>query len=215
MELREERCFISHAVSSHPLLELQTLGLSTLSSPHHQDLPLDSIQKKKTFPHSLRPYLSAFFSFAFFFPYYFTCHLPLPPPLRAFVAFQKTGTLWWLISFIISLTFFLKMKSWPGSGGTRGQGTHLFSLPTFFLSFFFSLFFFVPQLSLLTPSPWIPFLILRMQMIWEGMGVLRLDSLPPPPSPPPSSSSSSFSPGGAGVVWRAEARWEITGMGSH
>lgn len=44
---REKRCFISHAVSSHPLLELQTLGLFTLASPHHQDLPLDFIQKKK------------------------------------------------------------------------------------------------------------------------------------------------------------------------
>lgn len=72
--VREERCFISHAVSSHPLLELQTLGLSTLSSPHHQDLPLDFIQKKKKkkgkppiFPYSLRPYLSAFSLLLIFF----------------------------------------------------------------------------------------------------------------------------------------------------
>lgn len=63
--VREERCFISHAVSSHPLLELQTLGLSTLSSPHHQDLPLDFIQKKKKKKRK-------------------TSHLPLFPPPLAF-----------------------------------------------------------------------------------------------------------------------------------
>lgn len=58
---REKRCFISHAVSSHPLLELQTLGLFTLFSPHHQDPSLDSIQKK--IKSSLHPFLSAFSSF--------------------------------------------------------------------------------------------------------------------------------------------------------
>lgn len=67
--------------------------------------------KKKNLPSFPPPLPFCFFFFCLFFPYYFTCHLPLPPPLRAFVAFQKTGTLWWLISFIISLTFFLKMKS--------------------------------------------------------------------------------------------------------
>lgn len=72
--VREERCFISHAVSSHPLLELQTLGLSTLSSPHHQDLPLDFIQKKKKkkrktshLPLFPPPLPLSFFSFAYLF----------------------------------------------------------------------------------------------------------------------------------------------------
>lgn len=51
-----------------------------------------------------------------------------------------------------------------------------------------SSFFFVPQLSLLTASLWISFLILHMQMIWEGGEGVRLDSMPPPP--PPYSSSS-------------------------
>lgn len=84
---REERCFISHAVSSHPLLELQTLGLSTLSSPHHQDLPLDSIQKTPSTPQNpFPPPPRSFFSFAFFssssfffcLSCYFTCHMSPP-----------------------------------------------------------------------------------------------------------------------------------------
>lgn len=105
--VREERCFISHAVSSHPLLELQTLGLSTLSSPHHQDLPLDFIQKKKKkkgkppiFPYSLRPYLSAFsLLLIFFFPLfgYITClrccHHPF---FLFFFCFLEARILWWL-----------------------------------------------------------------------------------------------------------------------
>lgn len=61
--------------------------------------------------------------------------------------------------------------------------TPLFLLPLFL--------FFVLQLSHLTASLWISFLILNMQMIWEvkrrragGVGsLLRLDSLPPPAPP--------------------------------
>lgn len=61
--------------------------------------------------------------------------------------------------------------------------TPLFLLPLFL--------FFVLQLSHLTTSLWISFLILNMQMIWEvkrrragGVGsLLRLDSLPPPAPP--------------------------------
>ena len=43
---RESRCFISHAVSSHPLLEQQTEALHA----RRQDLPLDAIQTKKKLP---------------------------------------------------------------------------------------------------------------------------------------------------------------------
>lgn len=163
--------------------------------------------KKKNLPSFPPPLPFCFFFFCLFFS--LLLHLPpaSPPPPARFRRFSEDGNSL-VANFIYHFPHFFPEDeeltrfwrySWSGN-------TPL--LPAYFLSFFLflSFFFFVPQLSLLTPSPWIPFLILRMQMIWEGMGVLRLDSLPPPPSPPPSSSSSSFSPGGAGVVWRAEAR---------
>lgn len=165
---REKRCFISHAVSSHPLLELQTLGLFTLASPHHQDLPLDSIQKKQKKQNSNLPSFPPPLPLWFFF----LPLLHLPPPHS--IADKKTGTLWWLIPFIICLSRpeDEERHSWPDSGGTHGQGAHLF---------FFFLFFLLPQLSLLTVSLWISFLILHMQMIWDGGEGVRLDSLPPLP----------------------------------
>lgn len=74
---REKHCFISHAVSSHPLLELQTLRLSMRSSAHHQDLPLDSIQKKTTKKNFTSSLFSPPVCFLFFScpHHYFTCHL--------------------------------------------------------------------------------------------------------------------------------------------
>lgn len=86
---REERCFISHAVSSHPLLELQTLGLSTLSSPHHQDLPLDSIQKKISF-HPSTP-TSLLYLFCQSFLFLSSPLLYLSPGTPIIIASQKTG----------------------------------------------------------------------------------------------------------------------------
>lgn len=102
--VREERCFISHAVSSHPLLELQTLGLSTLSSPHHQDLPLDFIQKKKEkkkgkppiFPYSLRPYLSAFSLLLIFFFLFLVTSPASAAATTLFFCFLEARILWWL-----------------------------------------------------------------------------------------------------------------------
>lgn len=116
--VREERCFISHAVSSHPLLELQTLGLSTLSSPHHQDLPLDFIQKKKEkkrktshLPLFPPPLPLSFFSFAYlFFPSFWLHHLPplLPPPFFSFLflLFRSQDPV--VAIFYLSLKFFLR-----------------------------------------------------------------------------------------------------------
>lgn len=75
---REKRCFISHAVSSHPLLELQTPGLSSLS-PQHQDLPLDSVQKRKISPDCLFFYCSFFLFLFFFFVFPITSSSTFPP----------------------------------------------------------------------------------------------------------------------------------------
>lgn len=139
---RKERCLISHAVSSHPLLELQTLGLSTLSSPHHQDLPLDSIQKNPSTPQtSFHPPLSAC-SFFFFFCPFFVFTLTSPATSYSHPdCFQKMGTLWWLISFITFFTFPEdegEKKTWADSGNISGQRAHTsFPLPFFFLPFFY------------------------------------------------------------------------------
>lgn len=171
---REKHCFISHAVSSHPLLELQTLGLFTLFSPHHQDLSLDSIQKKKKiFPLSLHPFLSAFSSFLS--PPLF--YLP-PPPLSLITRRELFGGQFHL-SF---LSLFLERK--------REKADPILEvLMVREHTSFRCRLFFVPQLSLLTASLWISFLILQMQMmcvcVWGG-------------PPPPYSSSS--------VPW-AEQEW--------
>lgn len=157
----ERRRFISHAVSSHPLLELQTPGLLALSSAHHQDLLLDSIQKKKKNPppfSPLHPYLSLFFFSSFFF--FFRCSLPrLPPPSRLLTGRRE---LFWRPLPFVSLA---------GRGRDRrfrqvlvvvgGQRT-AFSSPT---PVFLSLLKEIPQPSLLTASLWISLLILHMQII--------------------------------------------------
>ncbi len=80
---REERCFISHAVSSHPLLELQTLGLSTRSSPHHQDLPLDSIQKNSHTASFPPPLPLCIFSFPIYFIIVFCLFVCLVFPITS------------------------------------------------------------------------------------------------------------------------------------
>ena len=139
-----ERSAASLAMQSHHILFWSCRHWGSPRSPLLTIRTCHWIPFKKKNSHlsSFPPPLPfCFFSFAFFCP--ITSPATCPPPSPAFVAFQKTGTLWWLISFIISLTFFLKMKSWPGSGGTRGQGTHLVSLPTFFLSSFLSFFLFL------------------------------------------------------------------------
>lgn len=168
----EQRCFISHAVSSHPLLELQTLGLSTLSSPHHQDLPLDSIQRNSHLP-SVPPPL-CFYSFSFPITSPATCH---PHPHR----FSADGK---LVGGLFHLSFpslYLKMKRekadliWRHSWS---ESTPLF--PAYFLFFC---------------SPALPPDCLSVDIIpvsahandmggREGVGGLRLDSSSPPPPPP-------------------------------
>lgn len=204
---REKHCFISHAVSSHPLLELQTLGLFTLFSPHHQDLSLDSIQfkkkKKKNLP-SFPPPLPL----CFFFNFVSTITLPATSTL---VTNNKTGTLWWPIPFIISLTFLWeeKRKSWPDSGGARGQGAHFFFATYFLLSSFFFC-------SLALPPDCLSVDIIPDSADANDVG----GDVRGGGDGGGSSSSSSLlvffcSLGRAGVVWPAEARWEITGMGSH
>lgn len=87
---REKHCFISHAVSSHPLLELQTLRLSMRSSAHHQDQPLDSIQKKLC----IFPFLSTCLFSLLFLPSPLL-HMPPSPLIRRQEPF---------LPFIISLT---------------------------------------------------------------------------------------------------------------
>jgi len=186
---REERCFISHAVSSHPLLELQTLGLSTLSSPHHQDLPLDSIQKKNSYLPSFPPPLPLCVCpfFLFVFPMTSTATFHLPHPHR----FQKTGTLWWLILCITSFTFpeDEDRKTWPNSGSICGQRAHLYAsaYSSFsFLSFFFFFFLFSSSPSWLVLCgyhSW--FCTCKWYGREDGGGGLHLDSLPPPSPPPP------------------------------
>lgn len=166
--VREERCFISHAVSSHPLLELQTPGLSTLSSPHHQDLPLDFIQKKKKkkgkppiFPYSLRPYLSAFsLLLIFFFLFLVTSPASAAATTLFFLLFRSQDL---VVAIFLPVTVIfpeMKLKT-TKSKVTRFLQTFvvtpLFLLPPFL--------FFVLQLSHLTTSLWISFLILNMQMI--------------------------------------------------
>lgn len=167
--VREERCFISHAVSSHPLLELQTLGLSTLSSPHNQDLPLDFIQKKKKkkrktshLPLFPPPLPLSFFSFAYLFFSLFSyitclrcCHHPF-----FFLLFRSQDL---VVAIFLPVTVIfpeMKLKT-TKSKVTRFLQTFvvtpLFLLPPFL--------FFVLQLSHLTTSLWISFLILNMQMI--------------------------------------------------
>lgn len=151
----ERRCFISHAVSSHPLLELQTPGLLALSSAHHQDLPLDSIQKKERErekkPSSLfpsAPYLSFFHLFFPFFPL-----LPPSPATSDPAANRKTGTL--LASTSICLTFFLRTRWEIPEVFMVVKGAHLFFPPPPFFLFLFLL-----SLSLLKKFPscpsWLP-----------------------------------------------------------
>lgn len=166
--VREERCFISHAVSSHPLLELQTLGLSTLSSPHHQDLPLDFIQKKKKkkrktshLPLFPPPLPLSFFSFAYLFFSLFSYITCLRCCHHLFFLLFRSQDL--VVAIFLPVTvIFPKMKlKTTKSKVTRFLQTFvvtpLFLLPPFL--------FFVLQLSHLTTSLWISFLILNMQMI--------------------------------------------------
>lgn len=176
--VREERCFIRHAVSSHPLLELQTLGLSTLSS-HHQDLPLDSVQKKKKkiiSPKSLHPYLLDIFS-SLFLKSSLLLHLPpaCHPHLHRSSEDRNSS-----VAFIISFTFQEdeERKSQADCGGTCGQGAYTSSPCLLSSSLFFS---FCSFSSLLTASLWISLLILHIQMIWEG----REETGRPPPPPLP------------------------------
>lgn len=168
--MEPERSAASLAMQSHHILFWSCRHWGSSRSPlltirtcHW--IPFKKNKKNKTpiFPLSLHLYLSDFF----FLPL-----LHLPPPHS--IADKKTGTLWWLIPFIICLSRpeDEERHSWPDSGGTHGQGAHLF---------FFFLFFLLPQLSLLTVSLWISFLILHMQMIWDGGEGVRLDSLPPLP----------------------------------
>lgn len=166
--VREERCFISHAVSSHPLLELQTLGLSTLSSPHHQDLPLDFIQKKKKkkrktshLPLFPPPLPLSFFSFAYlFFLFLVTSPASAAATTLFFLLFRSQDL---VVAIFLPVTVIfpeMKLKT-TKSKVTRFLQTFvvtpLFLLPPFL--------FFVLQLSHLTTSLWISFLILNMQMI--------------------------------------------------
>lgn len=164
--VREERCFISHAVSSHPLLELQTLGLSTLSSPHHQDLPLDFIQKKKKKKRktSHLPLFPPPLAFSLLLIFFFLFLVTSPASAAAttlFFCFLEARILWWLFFLPVTVIFpEMKLKT-TKSKVTRFLQTFvvtpLFLLPPFL--------FFVLQLSHLTTSLWISFLILNMQMI--------------------------------------------------
>lgn len=207
---REERCFISHAVSSHPLLELQTLGLSTLSSPHYQDLPLDSIQKNSLWLSSLIPTAptSLLFSFEFFFclSHYFTCHLPPPPSLLS-----EDGN-----SLVTNLIYHFFYFCWRWRQEKRESILETFvvkehtSFPAY--SFLFSFSFFVLSsspswLSLWGYHSWFctcKWYVKGGYCVWIPCPLLLLLLV-----------FFFFSLGGAGVGWRTEARWEITGMGSH
>lgn len=197
--VRVERCLISHAVSSHPLLELQTLH-SLLTSPTGPAFWI-SFKKKKNFSFSSLHHKS----FGIFF--FFLILWRHSPPSASLLTRQEL--------FRGNLEFFSLQHQKKKNSGQRRD-----------LFFFFFLSSTLPPDCLSVEV--IPDFVHANEMGGSGGGgggaaYVWIHPLTQPHSPFPPAPLSCFflfvffffSLGGADVGRWAEARWEILGMGSH